>query len=131
MTNFVGWTVDDSCVYITNRKLSFKIIGNGSVVTGQVPASGSRLSVEKGVIYLYTGDELPSDTVSVPDVVGKTASACNRLIVNAKLNIKIEGAQNYDEGSGAVVVSQSPAAGTVVPPGTIVTVEFMHLDSTD
>jgi stage V sporulation protein D (sporulation-specific penicillin-binding protein) len=131
VTNLVGWTVEDASIYIANRKLSFKIIGNGSIVTAQVPASGSRLPIDKGVIYLYTGDEAPSDTVTVPDVIGKNASTTNRLIVNAKLNIRIEGAQNYNEGSGAVVVSQSPAAGTVVTPGTIVTVELMHLDSTD
>ena len=53
------------------------------------------------------------------------------MIVNSKLNINIEGTTNYENGTGAVVVSQSPEAGTVVPKGTLVTVEFRYLDGTD
>lgn len=131
IANLVGKDIEDACLYITNRKLSFKKIGNGSVVTAQVPEAYSTLSVENGVVYLYTGEELPSDTIEVPDLIGKDATTCNKLIVNKKLNIKVEGALNYNEGSGAVAISQSPAAGTLVSPGTVITVEFRHMDGTD
>lgn len=131
VANYVGMEVEDALLNITNRKLSFKRIGNGTTVVAQTPEGGSRLSTDSGVIYLYTGETLPSDTVVVPDVIGQTASACNKLIINSKLNIKIEGATNYNVGTGAQVISQSPAAGTMVAPGTIVTVEFRYLDGTD
>jgi beta-lactam-binding protein with PASTA domain len=53
------------------------------------------------------------------------------MIINAGLNIRIEGTRNYLSGTGAVVVSQSPAAGELVPEGTVVTVTFRYLDETD
>lgn len=49
----------------------------------------------------------------------------NRTIVNAGLNIKVKGVS--DELPGATAVRQSPAAGESVPPGTIVTVDFLDL----
>ncbi|MCI8387316.1 MAG: PASTA domain-containing protein [Clostridiales bacterium] len=129
--NLVGMDIEDAGLYLTNRKLTFQKKGNGNVVTAQIPEAGSRLSVDNGVVYLYTEGELPSDTVTVPDLMGKNANACNRLIVNSKLNIRIDGSLNYSEGDTAQVISQSPAAGTQVSPGTVITVEFRHMDGTD
>ncbi|MBQ8552459.1 MAG: PASTA domain-containing protein [Clostridia bacterium] len=132
ITDLTGLSVEDATLYITNRKLKFEIIGGGKgVVTAQTPAGGSRLSLENGCVYLYTGEAEPSDTVTVPDVMGQNATMCNRMIINSGLNIKIEGATNYDVGGGAVVISQSPEAGTQVKPGTIITVEFRYMDGTD
>lgn len=131
VSNYVGMEVENALLNITNRKLQFKRIGNGPTVVAQTPEAGTRLSTDSGVIYLYTGESQPSDTVAVPDVIGQTANNCNKLIINSRLNIKIEGATNYNVGSGAQVISQSPAAGTMVAPGTIVTVEFRYLDGTD
>lgn len=131
ITDLTGMDIEDAMLYITNRKLQFKKIGDGNIVIAQTPAGGSRLSTENGVVYLYTGDAEPSDSITVPDVIGQTASACNKLLTNSKLNIKIEGATNYNIGTGAQVISQSPEAGTQVPPGTIITVEFRYLDGTD
>ena len=74
---------------------------------------------------------MPEDEIEIPDLMGMTALAANRLIINSHLNIKIEGATNYANSNGAVVVAQSPEAGTMVPRGTIVTVEFRHMDGTD
>lgn len=132
ITNLAGLSVEDATLYITNRKLKFEIIGGGKgVVTAQVPEGGSRLSLENGCVYLYTGEAEPSDTITVPDVMGQNATMTNRAIINADLNIKVVGATNYDVGGGAVVIAQTPEAGTQVPPGTIVTVEFRYMDGTD
>ncbi len=131
ITDLSGMEVSDATLYISNRKLEYKIIGSGNTVVSQSPESGSRLQPGSGVVYLYVGDAVPSETAEVPDLMGKTASACNRLLTRAKLNIRFEGSQNYDEGSGAIVIAQSPAAGTQVPIGTVVTVEFRHMDGTD
>jgi beta-lactam-binding protein with PASTA domain len=50
------------------------------------------------------------------------------MIINAGLNIKIEGTKNYLSGTGATVVAQSPAAGTKVAPGEVVTVTFRYME---
>ena len=69
--------------------------------------------------------------VTVPDALNQTASSANRILTNAGFNIKIDGAMNFDEGVGARVVSQTPAAGELVPYGSVVTIELRHTDGTD
>lgn len=131
ITDLTGFSEEDATLYITNRKLRFEIVGKGNIVMSQVPAGGSRLSTENGTVYLYMGDAQPTETVSVPNVLGETAQSANKLIINSDLNIMIKGATNYDVGGGAVAISQEPAAGTMVAPGTIVNVEFRYMDGTD
>ena len=80
------------------------------------------------VITLYTGNAQEDLSVTVPDLVGKGAFAANQILANAKLNIRIEGTDNYMSGSGAIVIQQSIPAGTKVSPGTVVTVTFRYLD---
>ena len=84
-----------------------------------------------GKVILYAGNDIPEKTIKVPDVIGRTAASANGMIINAGLNIRIEGTRNYLSGTGAVVVSQSPAAGEVVPEGAVVTVTFRYMDESD
>ena len=127
ISNYVGMDIEVAKAAAEAAELEYIIVGDGSEVTAQSPSSGTIVSKISKLLVLYTGSEKPKNTVEVPDVVGKTAEAANRLIINKKLNIRIAGAANYASGSGATVISQSPEAGTFVPEGTVVTVEFMNL----
>ena len=102
--------------------------GNGNYVTSQMPKGSSVIDRTNKIITLYTGNESEELSVTVPDLVGKGAYAANQMLANAKLNVCIEGTDNYMSGSGAVVISQSIPTGTKVSPGTIVTVTFRYLD---
>ena len=106
-------------------------MGTGDVVNEQFPRFGTAIS-GSGIVILYTGGETPSDNVTVPNCIGKTAADANRAVINSSLNIYMDG--TYREGvngAAAVAVSQTPAAGEKVMPGTVVTVTFKHLDGTD
>ncbi len=116
---------------LTRAGLKYEIVGYGPVVTSQVPAAGQEMSKQNGKVILYTGEEEPSNTETVPNLVGMTASAANRLLINAGFNINIKGATNYAASSGAVVVSQYPAAGEKRSKGDVITVTFRYLDVTD
>ena len=61
--------------------------------------------------------------VSVPNVVGKTVEEANRIIVNAGLNISLDG--GAVNNANAVAFSQSVEAGTEVSRGTVINVTFM------
>ena len=112
--------------------LKCEIVGVGTVVTAQVPSAGSSLVKENGKVVLYVGDEkAPQNNIRVPNVVGMSASAANRAIINAGLNIRIEGTTNYTVGSGAKAISQYPAADTYVTEGDVITVTFRFTDVTD
>ena len=124
-------TVAEAQEKITKDGFRYKVMGTGDVVNEQFPRFGTAVS-GNGIIVLYTGGETPAENVTVPNCIGKTAADTNRTLLNSNLNIYMEG--SYREGvngATAVAVSQSPAAGETVMPGTVVTVTFKHLDGTD
>lgn len=124
-------TVEEAKVKVESDGFAYKIIGNGDVVNEQFPRFGTAVS-GNGIVVLYTGGEIPTDNVTVPNCIGMTAAAANKTVTNSNLNIYLEG--SYREGvngAAAVAVSQSPAAGEKVMPGTVITVNFKHLDGTD
>jgi stage V sporulation protein D (sporulation-specific penicillin-binding protein) len=116
-----------------NEGYDYEVIvkGNGDYVKDQVPSSGARIDRTNKIITLYTGDAKEENTITVPNLVGKGAFAANQMLVNAKLNIRIEGTDNYMSGAGAIVIEQSIPAGTKVSAGTVITVTFRYLDPDD
>jgi len=125
------WSPETAKNYAEKLGFTVEIVGNGPVVTGQIPQAGSMVLKSSAKLILYTGDESPQNTVVVPNVVNKTAAAANQNIINSGLNVKIEGSKYYHEGGAATVESQFPAAGTVVPKGTVVTVNFGYYEDRD
>ncbi len=128
LSNYVGATVETAKAELDWRGIHYQIVGDGDTITSQTPPSGSSFAKENGMVYLYTGGESATADIVVPDLVGKTSEAANRIVINLGLNISVSGASN---GSTATVKSQTPAAGTLVPKGTLVTVEMMHEITSD
>ncbi len=124
---YVNLTVEDAKAQLDNKGFKYVVVGEGGVVTAQSPASGTIVSEIAKIVILYTDADASVRTVTVPNVVGKTAEAANRLIINSSLNIRVEGAANFTSGSGATVIEQVPAAGETVPEGTVVKLVFRHL----
>ncbi len=119
--NQVAKVAHDAQSACTRTGLNARIIGGGGIVVSQIPAAGS--TVPKGsTIMLYTDESAESDMVTVPDVIGKSGLVVNRLVLNAGLNIKITGVGIENEN--AVAAKQTPAGGTEVPRGTVVTIDF-------
>ena len=129
------------CLYISasyaknkcaERGLKVEIVGDpNGIVYKQYPEKGTVVEKESGRVVLYTERGAEPETVRVPDVTGMTAVAANQALINAGLNIRIKGTQNYLSGTGASVVSQSVEAGAEVPLGTVIEVTFLYLDDTD
>ncbi|MBR5613717.1 MAG: PASTA domain-containing protein [Clostridia bacterium] len=102
--------------------------GQGDIILDQVPKAYSKLARNSKVVT-YTEGEESKKSVTIPDVVGCYASEANKGIVNAGLNVRIKGLSGT--GGIAVCSEQSPAAGTVVEPGTIVTLDFRFAEIRD
>lgn len=126
--NYVGTAVSEASEDVTAKGLKFEVVGSGDTVTGQVPAAGSTLSKDSGRVILYTNDEEVKNTVEVPNVVGKTAEAANRILINAGLNVSVKGASHSNEST---VAGQTVEAGTMVPAGTVVEISLRDLSVTD
>lgn len=121
--SYVNDTVTDAQAKIVKANYNHKVIGSGLTVIKQVPKAGEALA-HGGTVVLYT-DDVTSGKTLVPDVVGMTASAANKTLTDAGLNITIVGT-SPDHLDGALAVSQSVEANTTVDKGTIVTVDFRN-----
>lgn len=127
--DYTGLSVQSAKTTIKNAKLNTKVYGSGDVVIDQYPKHGTKLR-ENGVVVLYTEQNEEEKTVTVPNVVGQTPPNAMQALVNYSLNIKFEGA--YRDGvEGTVATRQTPEAGTEVAPGTVISVDFHHLDNSD
>ena len=124
-------TKDGAIARAEGQGFKVTVVGNGEKVISQSPAIGTEIDKRYGVIILYTGDaEAESETVEVPDLIGKPSVAANTILVNYGLNVRIEGANapNVSASNMPIVVKQSIAPNTEVPKGTVVTIEFRYMD---
>ena len=128
LPNFRGMSLDEAISRLNSSGLSYEIVGDGTSVISQVPTSGSTLSKENGKVILYTSDTAAEKTAVVPNIIGKTAAQANKALIDAGFNIHLTGATG---GTGAVAVSQSLPAGTITSKGTVITVDFRHMDTAD
>ncbi|MBQ9080506.1 MAG: PASTA domain-containing protein [Clostridia bacterium] len=129
--NFCYWSTALAKTYAENLDINVEIRGDGNYILKQSPVAGTSMEQSDGKIILYTTNEEVEKTYTVPNVVGRTAAAANSMIINSGFNIKIEGTRNYLSGAGAVVVSQTPAAGEVAAEGSVVTVTFRYVNEAD
>ena len=117
----VGDELKDAQDKMLAKGLLTKVVGGEGTVTHQIPYSGQRLP-KGATVILYTNGENPKTSVEVPYLIGLTAAECNRELVNRNLNIRIKG--SGISTPGAVVISQSVEAGSIVSPTTVITVEI-------
>ncbi len=129
--SLVGWYASVAETTANDRGFTVEIVGEGSIVRSQSPAAGTVVESANAKIILYTESDHEVTTVTVPNVLDKSAVSANELLATYGLNIRIEGTNNYLSGSGAVAIDQSPAAGTEVEPGTVVTVTFRNKEAED
>ncbi len=132
VSGYKGWSVSYAKRMIEQSGLKALVVGDGNVVTSQLPASGTYVEKKGATVVLYTGKEAPSENVSVPDLTGMTAALANQTLINLGLNIKIEGTPHYLTGNEEiVVVEQSHPKGTMVANGTVITVTFRYIGGDD
>lgn len=106
--------------------LKARIVGEGSSVLKQVPQAGYTIPFG-GTVILYTDESELAQDVTVPNVLGLTGKQANTAVLNAGLNIKIEG--NFSDNVQTQVVNQLPGPGEKVQPGTVVTVTVQEISS--
>ena len=118
------WSVSAARKYATEHGFTVEVVGDGNVVYGQSPAAGVKVASARARLSLYTERRAGRTTVTVPNLLGRTAVSANETLAARQLNIRIQGTNNYLSGTGAVAIAQDPPAGTEVEIGTVVTVTF-------
>ena len=121
MPELVGMTEQEASEALGKKSLRYRVIGDGALVTDQIPAADAEVPGDSEVI-LYMGAEKSTKLVEVPDFVGYAPADVNWLANNAGVYVQAKGTdltENY-----VTVTYQDIPAGTMVERGTTVTVEF-------
>lgn len=121
MPNLVGLTVEQAQKELEERDLTYRIVGEGAQIMDQLPAAGASIP-GKSEVVLYFNQNAPTDLVTVPDFLTYNLNNANYLATTNGLYMLITGANKHDPNVTATY--QDIPAGTQVPRGTMVTVEF-------
>ncbi|MBE6543248.1 MAG: PASTA domain-containing protein [Ruminococcaceae bacterium] len=137
---YTGLTVDKAKKNITSAGADYEIIGEGSHIVAQVPASGEVMRKSDGKIILYTGelkyddagniitDGIDIQYSTVPYVKDEYTYKAIAMLKEAGFNVKVSGAQNYNAGTYASVTNQSSTEGKLLPKGSIIEITSKHFD---
>ena len=127
--SYVGMNISSAKNLLDGKKVSYKVIGDGSVVLAQTPAEGVEITPALSTVYLYTTKET-ENTAVVPNLIGMTLADANRALINSGLNVYIEmGTEN--RGEILTVTRQDYPEGTVLPVGTVVKIYAIATDFED
>ena len=112
-------TEEEAEEILAAQSLTCETVGQGTVVTGQIPDQGAMIPGNSKVL-LYMGEPVPTDKVEVPDLQGMTPADARYVMANSGLYLQTKGSTL----SYATVTDQDLDPGTQVPRGTTVTVEL-------
>ena len=104
---------------------SYRIVGDGDVVTDQTPVGGAIVPASAQII-LYMGEEKSNELCTVPNLLGLTTAQVNKKLTNAGLIMRLSGAS----GDAIKVIAQSHEPGTQVEAGTVITVQMGQSSTT-
>ena len=119
----VGQTEEQAASTLEQAGFGYRVVGDGDTVTDQVPASSVRIPVS-GRVILYMGENKPTEQIEVPDLTGLTPDECRDTLEQYGLYLRQKGVANSQVTGSTTASRQSPAAGTKVNIGSVVTVEF-------
>ena len=88
--NLVGLDLASATASLEKSGLSLRTVGEGETVTGQIPAAGASIPGGSQVV-LYLGEEVPTDQVTVPSVIGLTAQQAEEKLAAQGLYLRSTG----------------------------------------
>jgi hypothetical protein len=128
--NYVGMNLNSAVADLKSLGISQEIVGHGEVVVAQTPTGGEIFTYPVSKVILYT-ESNEGDTVTVPQLVGCTASDGLKALLNAGLNVKFSGAGATATDGDDIIVEQSLAAGEKVKRGTVITIRAINTKHED
>ncbi len=124
----IGMDETEAGELLAEKKITYRVVGTGSVVTDQLPVAGSQVPGNSQII-LYMGAEKQATRVEVPDFIGCSVADVNYLASNAGLYVQAKGTDRTDVYVLAAYQDIDP--GTEVDRGTTITVEFSSTGASD
>ena len=128
LEDFTGMTVSDAQKKLEELGLTGQIIGEDGVITDQIPGAGETIPGDSQVL-LYCGEEAQERMVEVPDFYGLNRQQASDRAGELGLYILVTG--NDSLSPQVVVTGQSMPAGTQVPVGTTIELQFADTQVSD
>ena len=123
--DFTGLSREEAAVAVKEAGLDFRTIGEGTHVTGQLPAAGASIASGSQII-LYYDAEPSADRETIPDLGGMSYAQARDTL--SYYGIYIQTASPVTDAETQKVSSQSIKAGTMVGHGSIVEVTLISGD---
>ena len=123
-----GQTTAVALTKMSNAGLKATVVGSGEKVVRQVPEAGQTIPAG-GTVLLYT-EEDDVDMVTVPDLTGLSVTEVNARAARLGLNVQMVGLVG-GSSNAALSNKQNYAAGTEVPRGTVIEVNFYYQDTSE
>ena len=130
VNSYVGMNISSVAKELDKAKINYEIIGDGKTVISQTPSSGDTITYPLSKIILYTVSA-PSSSVTVPNLIGKTAAEAIKTAINSGLNIKLSGAGAISVDSNDIIVEQSLAVDDKVKRGSVIILRAINVEYQD
>lgn len=121
-----GMTKSEAGIMLDEYGFDVKVSGSEDLIIDQIPKAHTKVTQGSAVV-IYTEGETATRSVEVPDVTDMTPAEANSNLVSCGLNARIKGVSKT--GRNATCIGQSPTAGTMVEPGTVISLTFRYDES--
>lgn len=105
MPDVHGMTEEQAKEIIFAKKLKYRTVGAGETVTGQLPDEG-RSVPQNSTVILYMGEDMPSETVEMPDLHGLTPKEAMDAMNELGLFMRAQSASGYYTSSSVCTAQQ-------------------------
>ncbi len=122
-----GFTEQESKEVLDKSNLKYRTVGDGEVVTGQLPDEG-RSVPQNSTVILYMGEEMPSELVEMPDLHGMTPKEAMEAMNQEGLFMRAVSTDGYYT-STTVCTGQEVSPGTKVHRGHVYRITFTDVAS--
>ena len=119
--SLLGLSPEEAEAALSEAGLSGRRVGEGSLVTAQLPAAGAEVAAGSELL-LYCGEEIPGQTAELPSLLGLSYEEARQTL--AELGLYLHSDSGTLPGSGVTVVRQSREAGSELPVGSVVSVSL-------
>lgn len=117
-----GNDINTAMKKLSELNLTVRVVGEGTKVTDQLPASGAEVAAGSEVI-IYTDGKKPSEMTQVPDVCGLTAEQAQDTFAYYGLYMDTSGAPPIN--SSIIVSQQSVESGEETKYGSVIKVTLV------
>ena len=126
--NLTGLTLKEARALVKEQKLTVTSLGEGETITAQLPAAGEQV-LPGSEVLVYLADADGERMVTVPDFTGMNRQQASQAA--GKLGLFVNATGNQEESPQVTVCGQKESAGTELPVGSAVTLQFADSTARD